>query len=292
MLTPMGRIVVGVDGSEGAAHALRWAEAEAAHRQWTVRAVLAWGYLNQHSVTTQGFDPDYSAEDAEAALASYVRDALDVDGAAAVERHVVADLAARAILEAAADADLLVVGARGLGGFRGLLLGSVSRQCLHEAKIPVAVIRADTLEALAPLVIVGVDGSKASDRALSWAADEARAREATLEVIHAWQPPYLGGYPFVQATIDFGAFEDDARKVMADAIARADLTGLEDRVQQTIVCAGPSSALLEASARSQLVVVGARGIGRVERFLIGSVSDQVAQHATAPVVVVHDPDAA
>jgi nucleotide-binding universal stress UspA family protein len=257
-----------------------------------VRAVLAWGYLNQHSVTTQGFDPDYSAEDAEAALASYVRDALDVDGAAAVERHVVADLAARAILEAAADADLLVVGARGLGGFRGLLLGSVSRQCLHEAKIPVAVIRADTLEALAPLVIVGVDGSKASDRALSWAADEARAREATLEVIHAWQPPYLGGYPFVQATIDFGAFEDDARKVMADAIARADLTGLEDRVQQTIVCAGPSSALLEASARSQLVVVGARGIGRVERFLIGSVSDQVAQHATAPVVVVHDPDAA
>jgi nucleotide-binding universal stress UspA family protein len=292
MLTSMGRIVVGVDGSEGAAHALRWAEAEAAHRKWTVRAVLAWGYLNQHSVTTQGFDPDYSAEDAEAALASYVRDALDVDGAAAVERHVVADLAARAILEAAADADLLVVGARGLGGFRGLLLGSVSRQCLHEAKIPVAVIRADTLEALAPLVIVGVDGSKASDRALSWAADEARAREATLEVIHAWQPPYLGGYPFVQATIDFGAFEDDARKVMADAIARADLTGLEDRVQQTIVCAGPSSALLEASARSQLVVVGARGIGRVERFLIGSVSDQVAQHATAPVVVVHDPDAA
>jgi nucleotide-binding universal stress UspA family protein len=292
MLTPMGRIVVGVDGSEGAAHALRWAQAEAAHRKWTVRAVLAWGYLNQHSVTTQGFDPDYSAEDAEAALASYVRDALDVDGAAAVERHVVADLAARAILEAAADADLLVVGARGLGGFRGLLLGSVSRQCLHEAKIPVAVIRADTLEALAPLVIVGVDGSKASDRALSWAADEARAREATLEVIHAWQPPYLGGYPFVQATIDFGAFEDDARKVMADAIARADLTGLEDRVQQTIVCAGPSSALLEASARSQLVVVGARGIGRVERFLIGSVSDQVAQHATAPVVVVHDPDAA
>jgi nucleotide-binding universal stress UspA family protein len=79
---------------------------------------------------------------------------------------------------------------------------------------------------------------------------------------------------------------------MADAIARADLTGLEDRVQQTLVCAGPSSALLEASARSQLVVVGARGIGRVERFLIGSVSDQVAQHATAPVVVVHDSGAA
>jgi nucleotide-binding universal stress UspA family protein len=288
----MGRIVVGVDGSEGAAHALRWAEAEAAHRQWTVHAVLAWGYLSQHSVTTQGFDPDYSAEDAETALAAYVRDALGLDGAAAVERHVVSDLAARAILGVAAGADLLVVGARGLGGFRGLLLGSVSRQCLHEATIPVAVIRADTLEALEPLVIVGVDGSKAAHRALAWAADEARARSAQLEVVHAWQPPYLGGYPFVQATLDFGAFEDTARQVMADAVAGADLTGLEGRVRETIVCEGPSSALLEASARAQLVVVGARGVSRIERFLIGSVSDQVAQHATAPVVVVHDADAA
>jgi nucleotide-binding universal stress UspA family protein len=283
----MGRIIVGVDGSDGAADALRWAEAEGAHRGWTVVAVLAWGYLDQHhAVSTEGFDPEYTAKDAEAALDTYLRNALDA-GAAAVERLVVSDLAPRALLTAAADADLLVVGARGLGGFRGLLLGSVSRRCLHEATCPVAVIRPDVTEALSPLVVVGIDGSPTSHRALAWAADEARARNAALEVVHAWQPPYVGGYPFVPATVDFTLFEEAARDTMAEALASADLSGLEGRVQQTVVCAGPASTLLDAAARAQVVVVGARGVGRIERFLLGSVSDQVAQHSSAPVVVVH-----
>ncbi len=249
--------------------------------------MLAWGYLDQHHVvTTDGFDPDYTAKDAEAALDAYLRAALSPDDAAAVVRHTVSDLAARALLTAASAADLLVVGARGLGGFRGLLLGSVSRRCLHEAPCPVAVVRPDVSEALAPLVVVGIDGSPASHRALDFAADEARARGALLEVVHAWQPPYVGGYPFVPATLDLGLFEEAGHKIMAEAIAGSDLTGLDDRVQQTVVCAGPASALLEAATRAQVVVVGARGVSRVERLLLGSVSDQVAHHAVAPVIVV------
>jgi nucleotide-binding universal stress UspA family protein len=285
----MGRIIVGVDGSAGAAHALRWAQAEAARRNWSVTAVLAWGYLDQHhAVATEGFDPDYTAADAERALDTYVQDAVGADSAGAVHRHVVSDLAPRALLTAATASDLLVVGARGLGGFRGLLLGSVSRRCLHEAPCAVAVIRPDVTEAPEPLVVVGIDGSPSSSRALAWAADEARARDATLEIVHAWQPPYVGGYPFVPASVDLGAFEEGAQKVMADAIAPADLTGLQDRVRQTVVCSGPAAALLEAATHASVVVVGARGVGRIERFFLGSVSDQVAQHAASPVVVVHD----
>jgi nucleotide-binding universal stress UspA family protein len=181
----------------------------------------------------------------------------------------------------------LVVGARGLGGFRGLLLGSVSRRCLHESTCPVAVIRPDVEEAPEPRVVVGIDGSTAAHQALAWAADEARARNASLEVVHAWQPPYVGGYPFVPATVDFALFEEGARKTMDEAIAATDLSGLEGKVTRTIECTGPASALLEAATRAQVVVVGARGVGRIERFLLGSVSDQVAQHAPSPVVVVH-----
>ena len=254
-------------------------------------ALLAWGYLDQHhAVSSEGFDPDYTVTDAEAALDTYIVDALGAEAAPAVKRHAVSDLAPRALLANAEHADLLVVGARGLGGFRGLLLGSVSRHCLHDAKVPVAVIRPDVSEGASRRVVVGIDGSPAGLGALAWAADEARAREATLEVVHAWQPPYVGGYPFVQADIDYGMFEEGGKELMHDALAAADLSGLE--VREQLVCSGPAAALLEASKDAQVVVVGARGVGRFERFLLGSVSDQVAQHAAAPVVVVHHPDAA
>lgn len=94
------------------------------------------------------------------------------------------------------------------------------------------------------------------------------------------------------ATVDFTVFEEDAHRLLQGAVDAADLSGLEGRVQQTVVCSGPASALIEAAARSQVVVVGARGVGKIERFLLGSVSDQVAQHSSAPVIVVHPSAAA
>src|SRR5690606_15950730 len=110
----------------------------------------------------------------------------------------------------------------------------------------------------------------------------------TLEVVHAWQPPFVGGFPFTAATVDYSMFEDAAKELVDTVLDGVDTTGIE--VEKTVVCAGAASGILEAAPRSHIVVVGARGLGGVGRFLLGSVSHQVTLHATRPVVVVPHPN--
>jgi len=146
------RIVVGVDGSTGAQGALEWAIDEARRRCAQVEAVSAWSY-----VPLGGYVPDAiylpQAEDeldaathrvAGEAVAKALGDADDV----AVRIVVVRDTAAHALLQASEGAAMLVVGSRGLGGFRGLLLGSVSHRCVHHAPCPVVVVPNDERRAL------------------------------------------------------------------------------------------------------------------------------------------------
>ncbi|HVM13063.1 MAG TPA: universal stress protein [Egibacteraceae bacterium] len=135
------RIVVGVDGSGGADKALRYAVEEAKRRGAQVEAVLAWGLLDQPSVPGKAaFDPRFGEEQAREVLAGAVERAVGADPGVAIDLVTVCNLPARALLEQGEGADLLVVGARGLGGFRGLLLGSVSQQVVHHATCPVVIV--------------------------------------------------------------------------------------------------------------------------------------------------------
>lgn len=142
MTTAPTRIVVGVDGSPGSAQALRWAADEADRCGAALTAVTAWGFLEQHPPDGAPFDPHFDETTALANLRDHLDRALGAERAPSVEARAICDLPARALVEAASDADLLVVGARGLGGFKGLLLGSVSQHCLQHANVPVAVVRA------------------------------------------------------------------------------------------------------------------------------------------------------
>jgi nucleotide-binding universal stress UspA family protein len=140
----MARIVVGVDGSENSLVALRWALDEAERRQATVEAVNAW----QYPYTGVGFAPYIDAYGLEDAASMTLRDAVRsvcADQAAfeRIDRLVVQETPAHALVHAAKGADLLVVGSRGRGGFAGLLLGSVSTQCVHHAPCPVVVVPHD-----------------------------------------------------------------------------------------------------------------------------------------------------
>lgn len=136
-------IVVGVDGSEDSNDALRWAAKQAALTGTEVRAVTAW-----HSPSSYGYYVDYSDSDA----AAYARATLEKAVAAVlgdpptvpVTLSVVKGKPAKALIDASRSAELLVVGSRGLGGFTGMLLGSVSQQCVHHAACPVVVVRAGT----------------------------------------------------------------------------------------------------------------------------------------------------
>ena len=136
----MGRIVVGVDDSEGGRAALRWAVDEARVRDAEVEAVLAWSYIAQeHRSDADEFTPDYGEEEALAVLDAVIGEV--VSGGGVTVRHVVVnDLPARALLERAGEADLLVVGSRGRGGIAGLLLGSVSQEVAQHARCPVVIV--------------------------------------------------------------------------------------------------------------------------------------------------------
>jgi nucleotide-binding universal stress UspA family protein len=136
-----GTIVVGVDGSEESRRALRWAIDEAQLRGARVVALRAWVYP---ALAAGGLIP--ATTDLVGQLATNERQELAATvaefeaGGVEIEQLVVEDAAARALVEAAAGADLLVVGSRGHGGFTGLLLGSVSQQCAHHAPCPVVII--------------------------------------------------------------------------------------------------------------------------------------------------------
>lgn len=280
----MRGILIGLDGSPGAATALRWAVHEGAIRRLPVTALLAWNYLDQRG----DFNPDYGEKDAREELATAVEQAVGTAAAADVQQQVVADLPARALLEASADADLLVVGARGLGGFRRLTLGSVSEQVLHHARCPVAVIHAsaDTLDEGAERIVVGFDGSDSSRQAFRWALAEARARQAPLRLVHAWQPAAVGGNAFLPVASETDAMAEVADRMLTAAIAAEVTEGIT--VERRQACAAPAGLLLEEAGDAALVVVGSRGRGGFAELLLGSVSHQVAHHSPVPVVVLRD----
>jgi nucleotide-binding universal stress UspA family protein len=141
----MSTIVVGVDHSPGAKAALRFALDEARLRHATLRVVHAW---HLGSIGAPGIEASSTTFGAELDLRGGARDALeqslretipDTDGVE-LERRVVEGAAASVLVDESRDADLLVVGSRGLGGFRGLLLGSVGQQCAHHAACPVVIV--------------------------------------------------------------------------------------------------------------------------------------------------------
>ncbi len=280
-------IVVGVDESEGAAQALRWAASEADAREAVLTAVLVWGWLDQHHLDPgEPFDPKYHEADALTQLEQMVAKALPDGVPPGIRLKAISDLAGPGLVAAAADADLLVVGARGLGGFKGLLVGSVSQHCLHHAPCPVAVVRdQDDPTREIRRIVVGVDGSTTSLRALDWALDAARAHRSRVEVVHAWHPSYVNpmdAYLISSADV----LEQSARTVLDEAIARADDHDLADPIEGLLVLGSAGRAVLDVAEGADLVVVGSRQQSAAGCLFLGSTSLQVTHHADCPVVVV------
>ncbi|HEY5059249.1 MAG TPA: universal stress protein [Gaiellaceae bacterium] len=141
----MGRIVVGIDGSDHAQEALRWALAEARLRGASLRVVQAWTtpvYAGYAAVSGAALDPALFREAAEQQVEKTVQNVVGDQTDVKVERKAVEGTAAIVLVEEAENADLLVVGSRGHGGFAGLLLGSVSQQCAQHAACPVVIVHA------------------------------------------------------------------------------------------------------------------------------------------------------
>jgi nucleotide-binding universal stress UspA family protein len=278
-------IVVGVDESEGAAAALKWAVAEAAASGASVRAVLAWTYLDQPARpgTERVFDPSFDEASATTMLDLILRDRLG-DAAGDVEAVVSNDHAGPALIRHSTDAHLLVVGARGLGAIRSAMLGSISNYCLHHSSVPVGVIGPDASATAHPgPVVVGTDGSDHGKVAVAWAAAQAAARGSELQILVTWMVPAA----VVGAVIDPTAFEEEANQVLATTVAEAaEVDPAPPKVTGQVTFGGAAQTLIDASNTAALTVLGSRGRGGFRSLLLGSTSQQVAGHAHGPVVIV------
>lgn len=137
-------------------------------------------------------------------------------------------------------------------------------------------------------IVVGVDGSENAAAALAWAVEEGRRRGATVEAVHAWHEPVVGGTAagLVPVPLDTDAFEQGSRQQLDEAVDAVvdDGTGLE--LERLLVHDSPARALLDRAAGADLLVVGRRGHGGFMGLLLGSVSQQIVWHAPCPVVVV------
>jgi nucleotide-binding universal stress UspA family protein len=273
----MRRIVLGMDGSDGALEALRWATHEAELHQASLTAVYAWRPLGEPGTPSSFGDHEQAA----ALLRTWV-DAVPTT--TPTEVCVLPDLPTSALVDASAMADLVVLGSRGLGGFKELLLGSVSSVVAERALCPVGIVRTTTAHPMGA-VVVGVDGSVQSAKALQWAATEARVRDVPLEVVHAWSGaaaplPGLG----VPSVMPLDHPDVAAEHRLTDAMMAVDLGGVA--IHRRVVHGTPAGELVRLTSTAAVVVVGSRGRGGLTSVLLGSTSRHLLHHAYCPVVIV------
>lgn len=134
-------------------------------------------------------------------------------------------------------------------------------------------------------ILVGVDGSAPSARALEWAIHYARMSGGTVEVVHAWNDPYIGMYPTATSMrYDANILARASNSLLEAAIAKCDISGVD--VSYASVHGSPTRVLLERAKGAELVVIGTRGRGGFAGLLLGSVSNQLTQHGPCPVLVV------
>jgi len=188
------------------------------------------------------------------------------------------------LVDRSEDAELIVVGSRGRGGWARGFLGSVSSALVRHAKCPVAVIHDEQPRtpdpAMAP-VLVGIDGSPTSEVATEIAFDEASRRHVGLTALHAWSNRELVELPGV----DWPAVKAEEERLTAEALAGWQERYPDVTVQTLLVCDRPARAIVEASESAQLVVVGSHGRNALTRMLLGSVSNAVVQSVRTPVIV-------
>ncbi|GAA1835164.1 universal stress protein [Actinomadura chokoriensis] len=279
-------VVVGYDGSQNGVRALDWAADEARARGLPLTVIHAWEAFIGGSIAMAMVDLGPLAQETLDSGVEHVRkQAPDVP----VQGVLECGQSAAKLLEAGRNAALIVLGPRGLGGFAGLLLGSVSAQVVAHASCPVVIARGDPdrHSGTGPGdVVVGVDGSAASRAALAMAFTEAELHGLSVRSVAAWEPePVKDPPPLVD---EAGMREAATTRLDQLMIPLRDLHPGVD-AQAEVRTGPPREVLLDAAQDARLLVVGSRGLGGFRGLLLGSVSHALVQHAPCPVAVVHAP---
>ena len=276
-MPPPDRMVVGYDGSAEAAAAVRWAARHAAHLDCELQVIHCslWPLLTSDLGPVKGVAGSGLQHQAQAILEEGKAEALAVAPRVSVQGSLLYGLPAGHLRRMADDARMLVLGSRGIGGFLGLLVGSVSLELAATASCPVAVIRFDKHPQ--GRVVVGIDSS-GSAGALRLACDLASATGSGLMIIHVIRP-HDG------VTYAAGRGLEAARRLLLSAAEDARALAPNVAVGQEIVRdASVPRALLNASRGAALLVVGNNG-HTLLRGTVGSNAHAVLHHATGPVLI-------
>lgn len=304
-------IVVGVDGSDQSMCALVWAAHEARRRRSPLHVVTAY---TVPVFAASSMDAGYATVD-DTVIREGAQSVLDQSIGKLAGRHdieivprVESGDAAGVLLELSEEAELMVVGSRGRGGFVGRLLGSVSSALPAHAKCPTVVVplfcapRLEEAGVAAPktkgepcpgpedvekVVVVGVDGSEQARMASLLAAEQAESRGLPLRVVCSL-PPFTGSLAWMPTPVDRDALHSEIMVQLnaGKAWLQSHFPQLEISIE--LLDGPPVEVLIESSRTAELVVLGTRGRGGFAGMLLGSTSQGVLHHAKGPVLVVPD----
>jgi nucleotide-binding universal stress UspA family protein len=287
-------ILVGVDGSAAALHAVRWAAHDAALRNVPLTLVHVvnapvpgWsqvpvppGFRRWQENRAGGFI-DSAIKVAEESAGE--RGSLQIDS------KVFCSATVPTLVDLSKQAEMVVVGYRGHGGvLASTFLGSVSSGLVYHAHCPVAVIHDDeplfSNVARAP-VLVGIDGSPASEAATAIAFEEASRRGVALLALHAWTDVRVSDFKELFPNANWDAELSHEEEMLAERLAGWQERYPNVRIRRRIEIGDPASPLIEASKLAQLIVVGSHGRGGFAGMLLGSVGAAVVNRARIPVIV-------
>jgi nucleotide-binding universal stress UspA family protein len=281
-------IVVGIDGSDSALAATRWAAAECARHRAPLR--LVHGFL----LPARGYlDILITAREARQAMENQAKEWLDQAARTArsvepdidVQTEVVGDAPVAALIRESGSARMVVLGSQGLGGFTGMLVGSTAVSLAAHGRCPVVVVRGTAVEG-GP-VVVGVDGSPASEAAIAFAFEAASTREVPLTAVMTWTDFLVdSAYNQSRLAIDWAQVEEDERRLLAQRLAGWQEKYPDVRVDRVVLRDRPVRALLRLAENAQLLVVGTHGKGGFSGMLLGSTSQALVYHSPCPLAVV------
>ncbi|MEV6426395.1 universal stress protein [Nocardia sp. NPDC051463] len=274
-------VLVGVDSSSTTLAAVRWAAAHAAHRRAPLHIIHAIGAPMDFGpgIGVPQFDYDDYRQEGRAVLDAARKNA-EAATAPLGELDITTDLAEAPPIPVLRDrsksARLLVVGTHGLGAFSRTVLGSVSTALARHAACPVAVIPEAAVRPNGP-VVVGVDGSQCSVRAVEIAFEEAAHRGAELVAVHTWSEFFR--------YISRAEMQDEAEELLSENLAGYGERYPEVLVRRIVVEDRSAARLLEEGENAQLIVVGSHGRGGFAGMTLGSVSQAVLHGAKVPVII-------